>query len=298
MNPFPTIFDSSMLASYKSCPSLFRLQYIDNWKPKEPSVHLHAGASFAKGIEVARDAYYVQGIDAETAIGRGLDALMAAYGDFECPSDSAKSCERMCGAFEFYFSRYPLDDTSPPITLPGGRKGIEFSFAEPLPINHPTTGDPLMYCGRMDALLNYAGGTFICDEKTTTQLGASWSRQWDLRAQFTGYAWACAKAGIHVDGAIVRGVSILKTKYDTQEAISYRPEWQVDRWYEEMLDWIEEIITAWQTGRFRHNLDHACGDYGGCSFRQACASQDEAPWLETYFERRYWDPILRTEEKL
>jgi hypothetical protein len=204
----------------------------------------------------------------------------------------------MLGAFEFYFSNYPLDHTTPPIILPGGRQAIEFSFAEPLPILHPETGNPLIYCGRMDAILAFAGGNFICDEKTTSSLGPTWSRQWDLRAQFTGYAWGCGKAGIHIDGALVRGVSILKTKYETQQAISYRPEWQIDRWYSELLDWIEDMIRDWKRGKFRHSLDHACADFGGCAFRLACSSQDETSWLETSFERRFWNPLTRVETLL
>jgi len=150
----------------------------------------------------------------------------------------------------------------------------------------------------MDALLAYAGGVFICDEKTASSLGATWSRQWDLRSQFTGYAWGCREAGIRVDGAIVRGVSILKTKYDTQQAITYRPAWQVDRWYNQTCDLIEEIKWRWEHNKWPYNLDHACADYGGCGFRQACSSQDESSWLETYFERRHWNPITREETLL
>ena len=296
MGEFPQIFDSSMLASFKSCPELFRKAYIEDWKAKAPSVHLHAGASFARGLEVARTAFYANGASAEDAIAEGLRALLCAYGDFECPSDSAKSAARTAGAFEFYFANYPLvSDEGAPIVLPGGKRAIEFSFAQPLPLLHPTTNDPLLYVGRMDAVINYAGGTYICDEKTTSYLGGTWSRQWDLRAQFTGYAWGCAASGIRVDGAIVRGVSILKTKYETQQAISYRPEWQIDRWYNEMLGWIREIMTCWRIGEWRHSFDHACTEYGGCAFRQACASQDETPWLETSFQRRHWNPLLRTE---
>lgn len=302
---FPTVFDSSILASLKACPTLFRLTYCEDWKPKEASVHLHAGAAFAKGIEVARTEYYVNGASPDLAVAAGLTALLKHYGAFECPADSAKSAERMAGAFEFYFDNYPLNQVDDrgiacdPILLPSGRRGIEFSFAHPLPINHPESGDPILYCGRMDALLNFAGGVFICDEKTTTQLGASWSRQWDLRAQFTGYAWGCEQAGIHVDGAIVRGVSILKTKYDTQQAVTYRPEWQIDRWYAELLEWITDAIGWYKRGikGFKHNLDHSCAEYGGCTFRQVCSSQEEANWLDTYFERRHWNPITREETK-
>jgi hypothetical protein len=288
-----------MLATFKSCPQLFKKIYIDQWKSKERSVHLHAGGAFAHGIERARRAFYEENKDADTAVADGFRALLEFYGTFECPADSAKSAERTAGALEFYFDSYPLlKGQDEPIILPGGKRGIEFSFAHPLPFIHPETGNPLLYCGRMDAIINYAGGIFICDEKTTTSLGATWSKQWDLRAQFTGYAWGCREAGIRVDGVVVRGVSILKTKYDTQAPIAYRPEWQVDRWYKELLEWIEDIQTCWKTGRWKYNLDHSCADYGGCAFRSACLSQDETPWLDTYFERRYWDPILRTETKL
>lgn len=326
---FPEIFDSSIIASRKACAEQFRLQYIQHWKPKASSVHLHAGGAFAKGLEVARKAFYTGEIigyvpastdpdrphqggwcsiqrepqDAETAIALGLQALLAYYGDYECPSDSAKSAERMAGAFEFYFDNYPLShEDGCPIIIPGGQRAIEFSFAHPLPILHPVTGNPLLYVGRMDAIIQYAGGSYICDEKTTTQLGASWPRQWDLRSQFSGYAWGCRQAGIEVEGAIVRGVSILKTKYDTAQSINYRPQWQIDRWYGELLEWIEDILQDWKRlgpERFwRHNLDHSCAEYGGCQFREACLSEDKVPWLETSFERRVWNPLLRTETKL
>jgi hypothetical protein len=293
------VLDSSSIASYKQCPQLFYKTTLACWRSKDPSVHLRAGGAFAAGIEAARTAFYVDNQDAESAVSQGLVTLLRYYGDFECPADSPKSAERTAGALEYYFERYPLShDDAFPIVMPNGKRGIEFNFVHPLPISHPETGDPILYCGRMDAILNYAGGVFICDEKTTTSLGASWSRQWDLRSQFSGYSWGCKQFGIKVDGVIVRGVSILKTKYDTQEAISYRPEWQVERWFDQLCGWVEAIIQDWKNDKFRHNLDHACGDFGGCGFRSACSSQDEQPWLETYFERKRWDPLTRTETKL
>lgn len=296
---FPDIIDSSMLATFKSCPQKFKKEYIDNWKAKEVSVHLHAGASFARGLEVARRAYYEQELTSENSVALGLRALLEAYGDYQCPADSAKSAERMAGAFEFYFQHYALNhEDAFPILLPGGKRGIEYSFAEPLPLNNPVTGNPILYTGRMDAIVHFAGGSFICDEKTTTQLGATWSRQWDLRAQFTGYAWGCERGGIKVDGAIIRGVAIRKTGFDTQQAITYRPEWQVGRWYTELLEWTRDIITCWEMDRWRYNLDHSCADYGGCQFRLACQSQDELAWIEPHFEKRIWNPLLRTETKV
>lgn len=298
---FPSAIDSSIMAQMKVCPQLFYLSHIEDYKGKEQNVHLHAGGAFAHGMKHAREAFFVDGDDAPTAMARGMKALIEFYGDFECPADSAKSLERMIGAFEFYFANYPLiQGECEPITMPDGKRGIEFSFSEPLPVMHPVTGDPLIYCGRMDAILDYAGGSYVTDEKTTTSLGPTWSRKWDLRSQFTGYAWGCKQYGIEVQGTLVRGISILKTKYDTQQAIVYHPAWAIDRWHDELCGWLEDAITWWKRKYFRHALDSACADFGGCGFTEVCKSPPESrqAYLDTFFTRRRWNPITHQETLL
>jgi hypothetical protein len=227
----------------------------------------------------------------------GMQALVAAYGDFECPADSAKSLERTLGALQFYFERYPLGaDGMVPITFASGRRGIEFSFATPLPnVAHPVTGDPILYTGRADMLAHYLDGIYVVDEKTTSALGASWSRQWEMRGQFTGYQWAAREAGIDTAGSVVRGVSILKTKYDTLEAITYRTSWEIDRWLEQTERDIRRMIQCWQDGWWDYDMGEACGSYGGCSLTSICKSQDPAAWLPVRMERRVWDPLARRE---
>lgn len=319
--PFPPALDSTIIATARSCHQKVKLEHMDHYKPHEPSVHLHAGGAFASGLEAARRAYWTgvyktplwvtdeigKRIDSwhdisgeagnrELAEACGLRALLAAYGDFQCPADSAKSAERTAGAFEFYMTRWPLGaDGAEPIILANGARGIELSFAHPLPIAHPETGDPLLYVGRLDQAVSYAGASFGEDDKTTSQLGASWPRQWDLRSQFTGYCWGMREAGLPLAGMLVRGVSILKTKYDTAEAITYRPNWMIERWYAQMLKDVERLIAAWKENYYDYNLDHACSEYGGCLFRQVCLAPDPQPWLQQFFQRRRWDPVTRTE---
>ena len=294
---FPDYLDSSMLSTFKSCPQKFFKSYVQDWKAKGQSVHLVAGGAFAKGLEITRRSFYEHGKDRDTAIAAGLQALMEAYGAFDCPADSAKSLERMCGAFEFYWDNYALNhEDAYPVLMPGGKRAIEFSFSIPLPIDNPATGQPLLYCGKMDAIINYSSTVLICDEKTTTSLGATWPRKWDLRGQFIGYCWAARESGVRVDGAIVRGVSILKTKFETQQAIIMHADWQLNRWYEELLDTIALMKIYWQRNRFPHNYDDSCADYGGCAFREVCTSQSEQNWLETYFEKRRWNPVEHKEE--
>ena len=300
--PFPEVLDSSMIATWRSCRHKFFLEYLHHWKSKTPSVHLHAGGAYARGLEVARKAFYQEGKSEEDSHALGLAALMAAYGDFECPADSAKSLERTAGALEYYFEQYPLPtDPAAPHILPSGARAIEFSFAEPLSIVHPVTGNPLIYCGRFDEVVDFAGAIYGLDDKTTSQLGASWPRQWDLRSQFTAYCWGAKRTGIDLAGFLVRGVSILKTKYDTLQAITYRHPWMIDEWLEGVYCDIQDMIADWQGATkvpFRKDLSESCNAYGGCPFRQVCMSADPASWLEANFERRKWDPISREETKL
>lgn len=298
---FPAVIDSSMLSTWRTCRRKALFEYLEHWKPKQRSVHLHAGGAFARGLEVARESFHVNGLSERDAIASGLQALVTAYGSFECPADSAKSLERMMGAFEYYFSEYPLPtDTAKPAALPGGKRGIEFSFASPLDAQHPETGDPLIYCGRFDMIVDYAGAQYGEDDKTTSSLGASWSKQWDLRSQFTAYTWGARTMGIRLDGFLVRGVSILKTKYDTQQAITYRPQWMVDQWYEKVLQEIGEMQQAWETGVWAPNYDEGCNAYGGCPFRRVCLAEPSRmdAWLMQDFTKRKWDPIMRTETEL
>lgn len=326
---FPHTIDSTMLAAFRSCPQKMFRTYVQHWKPQTESVHLVAGGAFAKGIEAARRAFYEGHITIPTttygpteafpdvppgerhvdwshtttleAIGDsglaeeiGMNALLAAYGDFECPPESAKSIERTAGALQFYFDQYPLGaDGMDPIKLPNGKRGIEFSFAHPLEVKHPVTGMPLLYTGRSDMIAEFAHGVYVVDEKTTSQLGASWSRQWEMRSQFTGYAWAALQDGIKTDGAVIRGVSILKTKYDTQQAMTNRGPWEIERWYEQVIRDLHRMIKCWEDGWWDYNMDTACGEYGGCSLLSACKAKDPVAYLEIYFEPRVWDPLAR-----
>lgn len=295
--PFPEVIDSTMIGAFRSCPRRMYLEFVEHWKPKSQSIHLHAGAAYASALEAARIAFYVDGASQEDATALGLGVLMKEYGNFVCPPDSAKSLERMCGAFEFYMEQYPMtSDAAVPVSLASGARGIEFAFAEPIDFIHPETGNPILYVGRMDMICDYAGGRYGYDDKTTSALGATWSKQWDLRSQFTGYCWGAGKAGLALNGFLVRGVSILKTKYDTQQALTYRPQWMIDRWYTQLLRDLAAMREMWESGYWDFSLDHACTEYSGCIFRQVCLAADPQPWLETAFERRRWNPVTRQEE--
>ena len=298
--PFPKTIDSTMLKTFRECPIKMKMEYMDHWKTKSISVHLHAGKAFASALETVRVCFYEKGLPSDEALEQGVKVLIQEYGTFECPPDESKSLDRMIGALDHYFTRWPLDtDPVRPWQWATGKHAIEFTFAAPLPFLNPETGEPVIYTGRSDFIGEMNGALYIVDDKTTKQLGASWMHAWDLRSQFTGYTWAARSvADIPVQGVMVRGVSILKTKYDNAEVITYRPQWQVDRWLDQSVRDLQRLQQCWESGWFDYNLDEACNSYGGCAFRRVCLSPEPQAWLESDFERRVWDPLARTETKI
>ena len=297
--PFPRSINNSLLSAFRACPRKAELEFFHHWKPGTTSIHLHAGKAYASGLEAGRRAFYEDQLSAEEALGIAVETCLREYGDVECPAHIAKTPARMAGAIEFYFANYPLDtDPCKPYEWAPGKKAIEFSFATPMGIAHPETREPLIYAGRSDAIMEMAGGLFVEDDKTASQLGASWINSFDMRAQFTGYCWSAKQSGLAVDGVLVRGVSILKTKYETAQVITYRRAWEIERWLDQTYRDILRMIDMWRDGAYDYNLDASCEAYGGCTFKRVCMSPTPDEWLEGYYTRRRRDPTDLSETNI
>lgn len=297
VTPFPLVWDNTMRAAFVRCPTYWRRAYLEGWASPIPSIHLHAGGAFAFGVEQTRKAFYERSLPVDDAVASGAAGIITAFGDAEVPdtgSGANKSPDRLLEGLVSYFDQYPLsDDPLKPLALPDGKRALEFTFSLPIPdVLHPATGDPLIYAGRFDMLAERDGVLFIVDEKTASQLGASWVSQWTLDSQFTGYCWAARQFGYPVAGAIIRGISFLKSSIGHAQAIIYRPEWTVERWYKQLCRDLRRAIACWSEDEFDLALDKsACGSYGGCTFVRVCDSPDPERWLEADFVKRKWDPL-------
>lgn len=138
---------------------------------------------------------------------------------------------------------------------------------------------------------SYQGRPVVRDEKTTGgSIGQDWAKQWDLRAQFMGYVWACQQAGLDVDTIVVRGIGIQKTQIVHEEAIKPISRFMIDRWYEQLRRDMWRLRRCYDEGYWDFNLADACSSYGGCMFRDVCQSPTPDSWL-TDFEVRHWNPL-------
>lgn len=302
---FPLVWNDSLRSAYVSCPRAAYWEFMHHFKFPAPSVHLHAGKAWATGLEVTRTLYYGEKVPAVAAIACGLQALIADYGDFIPPergSGASKSLDRLIEAFTYYFLAFPLDsDPVQPHYTRDGKPMVEFNFALPIDAEkllHPVTGEPILYAGRADMVATFAGAKSIYDDKTTSSLGASWALNWSRRSQFSAYAWAAREYGMPISQIIVRGIAILKTTINHQQAITIRTPHHIDEWHTQVVRDITRAIENYKSGYWDVNLSNSCTSYGGCQFLQPCMANNPTPWLETTFERRVWDPVTRTETKI
>ena len=298
---FPAVIDSTMRADFKSCAQKFAYAYIHNLRTPHLNINLHFGAAFASGTEHVRKRFYTESATKDEALITCFNHLTLAWGPLDPPDGETKTFAKCFEALVCYFDRYdPATDPVQPYQLPDGSFAIESSFALETPIQHPETGDPILYAGRYDMLGVYSGQLFVVDEKTPRQLGATWANQWPLRSQFTGYCAAAFCYGHPVVGAITRGVGIRKNDIGFAEHISLRPRWQIDRWWDQLCRDLASMVDMYESGHWDLALEStACAAYSDpCAYADLCLSLYPSRLIEQNYKRIVWNPILRTEEEL
>lgn len=296
---FPEVLDATMLRVFRACPHQFFLSHGLGLKPKTISIHLHAGKCFARGMEVYRKTFYSGQRSHDQSLTAAVTAVIREWADFDLFEDDQKSLWNICLAVEAAFVEWPAElDYIQPFMV-RGEPAVEFNFVQALPgTAHPITGNPLLYTGRFDMLGEYNGQLFGEDDKTAKSLGGQWSKQFELRSQFTGYVWGAQAFGYPVAGMVIRGVGLLKTKITFQQSLQYRPVWMIERWLEQTRRDIARMIQCWESGLWDYNLDESCAAYGGCPYLKLCTVPNPENWIESEYRVDFWNPLEVSGAKL
>lgn len=303
---FPQPLTSSMLMTFDACELKGVRSYIQHLRDvgDAPSTHLVAGGAFAKGLEVARKAYYDDKETETDAEILGTQALIDYYGDHQ-PTRKTKSLDNMIAALDLYFGEYPLSCMGDaPIRLPSGKHAIEHSFLAELPFKHPDLKEetPLLIAGRADAIIEHGGKLWLLDEKTTgMQFGRNWASSWATRGQFTTYSLYFKRQGLDIAGVCVRGVYLGSSRIDFQECYSSRSSWQLEIWekqlHKKIARWLQQYKDWKNSGGapvgefFDGAWNEACNAYfSTCAFQDFCLYKNfEASTSAS--EQVFWRPM-------
>lgn len=324
---FPLTISSTLLESWNTCNTKgYRefLQHLSRGRDSK-SVHLVAGASYARGLEVARRCFFEQGESSEYSQALGEEALVEEYGDFVPYSGDKdkKSLQNVINLYREYFETFPLEsDAFVPATLEDEEAAIEYPFAIELPILHPDLGIPLRFVGRFDMLVEFDGKLYGLDDKTKSGYPSQKQKEsdlaaqylvsagrgkgavepaWATRGQFSGYSWAMKQLGVDLEGFIIREAWFMSgSSWLHRQVFTPRREKQIEAWGEQMIRQVEKLVEDYKkiqagaetTEVFDMVNDSAlCIKYGSvCPFMELCTGELSENYIESAFVQEIWVP--------
>lgn len=310
-------WDSVSLGLLKTCPRKYQLSILLNWQPKRRSHHLDFGIYYHSAIE------YYHKLMAETesvdpfsgeiwewriysredkhtfAVRAAIrKALLDSHNYEPGPKgsagniDTAKTRYGLIRSLVWYFEHYGLNDPCQPILLSNGKPAVELSFRFDI-------GYGLMLAGHLDEIVQYGDHQYVLDHKTTasTVTGASakyFFSQFNPDNQMTLYTLGAAIA-FHtpVKGVIIDAAQIAVNFSAFGRDFTYRNESHLLEFLEGVRAYRRMAEDFTRRGFWPMN-ETACGNYGGCAFRDICARDPRVRdrLLHTDFTQdKPWNPL-------
>lgn len=316
---FPLIISNTDMSLLSMCELRWFRERCQNLRKPSFNIDLTAGSSFAKGLEITREAFYNDKKANYEAIALGynyiLESMHSEMSDKAQDTNVLKSPERMALALQTYFKKFPLEsDTVVPAIREDGSHAIEHKITIELPILHPELNIPLIFKAKLDMLATEMGRTFIVDEKTTKAISSSEASLLQTAGQFCGYAWAAREKGIRVEGVKVRKVAIQIKDIKVEEFEIPITEFMIDMWYKSFIYKLTSMVNSYkyfiaQAGQiniangsdtiqdyFIPDYQLGCTSYyRPCPFTDGCTSKYGEKFLESSFEQIVWESEERKE---
>ena len=289
-------WDSTSLGYIKTCPRLYQYIMIDGWVPKGESVHLRFGIEYHAAMELyAR--LRANGDNHETAVRAVVRSVLARTVDFnpdrETKVGKYKNRDTLVSIIVDYLDHY-IDDPCETYIRSDNEPAVELSFrfeldwgpkaAYKYPDGTSSTaiqnGDaekhvtqPYILSGHLDRVVNFNDHLFVMDHKTTDKSpGDYYFNQYEPNNQMTLYTLAGGIV-LHspIRGVIIRAGQILLEKPNRfVSGFTYRTPEQLTEWLADLRVHLANAERYATEGYWPMN-DTACGNYGGCKFREVCS---------------------------
>lgn len=321
------VWDSTSLKLAEECPRKYKYVMIDGWQAPGRSVHLDFGAWYATALEhfhkaralgipyddavcnVVQEALVSSWIyNWEPFVERAADDVdgyiyritgtidnevkeMARIGEGS-PWESGhnlKTRETLIRTIIWYLDQFQ-DDSMSTVILADGKPAVELSFLIPI-------SDDLFLSGHMDRLVEYSDDIFVTDNKTTgSTISAKYFDGWNPDIQMSMYTFAGKMIyKMPISGVVIDAAQIAVGFTRFERGFTFRSTEQLDEWYDQVQYLIEETQAYTKAGYFPMRTS-ACGNYGGCQFRDVCS---RSPSVRDNFLRAKfiqgpaWDPAAR-----
>jgi hypothetical protein len=300
-------WDSVSLGLLKTCPRKYQLSIVLNWQPKIRSYHLDFGIYYHTAIEhflkykAARPEEATADFDTlhedavRSAIKRAMiDSFGFAGGMKKGVPDNAKTRETLIRVLVWYFEHYKHDNCRT-VMLSNGKPAVELSFRFGI-------GDHLMLAGHLDEIVQFGDDPkelYVMDHKTTgsTITGASaryFFKNFKPDNQMTLYSLGAAVAfATPVKGVIIDAAQMMVGGHEFARSFTHRSGAELDEFIQSVYMYRRMAELYHKQGFFPMN-ETACGNYGGCQYRDICSKSPQVRerFLRTEFtQEKPWNPL-------
>lgn len=311
-------WDATSIHLAETCLRKYYYRIIEGWTRPEKSVHLLFGGWYAKALEHYYK-YRAEGKDSAEALREVVrETLIATWEvhiihagdedewvfadtiDRKMPGQvheiegrpwqsdhNAKTRETLIRSIIWYVDQFE-DEAIHVVHLANGKPAVELSFTI-------EANDDLVLCGHIDRVVQYNNDYYIMDQKTTgSTINQRYFDQFNPHTQMSLYTLAGQIIyDMPVKGVIIDAAQIAVGFTRFERGFTFRTKSQLDEWIKGAMYYIDRVREAHETGHWPMNTN-ACGDYGGCEFRQICSRSPEhrGQFLKgDFIKGERWDPL-------
>lgn len=277
-------WSASHLSLAKDCWRKYFYATRLNLQRRDLSVDLIFGKHYAKALETYHKLRLIEGLDHDDALHNVVFRALCDTAGWH-PEHNFKTRENLIRSIIWYLEQFK-DDPCKTVVLADGRPAVE------LPFRFQLTADYVL-CGHLDRIVEYAGGLYVQDQKTTgATLGGYYFKRYNPDVQMSLYSVA-AKVVWHtpVQGVMIDAAQIAVGFTRFERGFSYRTDEQLDEWTADTLYVIEDQERARDAGWPMN--DAACQKYGGCQFLEVCSKSPQVrkDFLATGFVESDYSPL-------
>lgn len=209
--------------------------------------------------------------------------------------DSKRNRETLVRTVAWYLEQFK-DDPAKTVMLDNGKPAVELSFRMQTELRN-TYGEPYLLCGHLDRVVEFAGGEYVMDRKTTTTtLSSEYFERYSPDNQMSLYTlaghivFARPVRGVIIDGA---QVAVGFTRF--QRGFVNRTKAQVEEWLEDLSCWFR-LAQEYAERQYWPMNDKSCFL---CNYKNICRKDPAVRknFLATEYIRVEWNPLTSRGEK-
>lgn len=295
------ICDNSTLEIGSTCPRAFQFYKLNKRERTAERAALKFGGAIHEALEIRYRACMDEGAVQFTddLLDRCVEKLRSCFTNWTPAPEEWRTFDVAVGALKRYQTLYPIEDSQ--------ILAVERPFLKPLgsivlvnvwtqnhtmvggvltpegkPVFHAAITLTILWSGRLDLIKKREDRIYFTDHKTTSMMGPTYFKEFDLASQFHGYSWAIEQELGHLPYACE--VNALGIRKPTRTGVPYEFERKPILIYRELVtEWANDTLTILTTllsyasnEFFPKHTKHCQGKYGECQYKNICISPDQA----------------------